>query len=144
MPEANPVALNDQGTTLNVDDGTGVYKELVGIVSVPDQGAAGNNIEVTELKSPIKQYVSDRVDTPSQDFTYNRTQANFEAVQKVCDGNVHNFAIKFSDGTATKIVGTAQTWKNGFQRGSAQEATLHIVATNIEYGVANEIAPSQA
>ena len=47
--------------------------------------------------------------------------------------------IKFQDGTGTYIKGTAQTWKNEFGTGSAQEATLHIVATDIQDKTAEEV-----
>lgn len=46
----------------------------------------------------------------------------------------------FSDGTGTYIKGTAQAWKNEFSAGSAQEATLHIVATSIEDKTATEVS----
>lgn len=83
------------------------------------------------MSSPIKQYIDDRQDTPEQDFTYNRTAEKYAKVKTVCDGNVHEFLIVYSDGTGTYIKGTAQTWKNDLSTGSAQEATLHIVATDI-------------
>ena len=108
------------------------YEELVGIKNVPASGAEGGTIEVTELKSPRKQFIDDRMDTPSQDYTYNRTAGKYEAVKAICDGQVHEFLTVFSDGTSTYCKGTAQTWKNEFSAGSAQEATLHIVATDIE------------
>ena len=108
------------------------YEELVGIKSVPASGAEGGTIDVTELKSPRKQYIDDRIDTPSQDYTYNRTEGKYEKVKAICDGQVHEFLTVFSDGTSTYCKGTAQTWKNEFSAGSAQEATLHIVATEIE------------
>ena len=47
-------------------------------------------------------------------------------------GSINEFLTVFSDGTSTYCKGTAQTWKNEFSAGSAQEATLHIVATEIE------------
>ena len=53
------------------------YEELVGIKSVPASGAEGGTIDVTELKSPRKQYIDDRIDTPSQDYTYNRTEGKY-------------------------------------------------------------------
>lgn len=115
------------------------YEELVGIKSVPASGSAGSTIDVTELKSKIKQYIDDRQDTPAQDFTYNRTSAKYEAVKAICDGKVHEFLVAFSDGTGTYIKGTAQTWKNEISAGSAQEATLHIVAQNIEDKNASEM-----
>ena len=107
------------------------YKVLVPIKDVPDSGAEGGTIEVTELDSEVKQYIEDRQDTPAQDFTYNRTASKYEAVKAVCDGEAHEFLVVFSDGTGTYIKGTAQTWKKGFSAGNAQEATLHIVATDI-------------
>ena len=45
----------------------------------------------------------------------------------------------FSDGTGTYIKGEAQTWKNEFTAGSAQEATLHIVAVDIQDKTAEEV-----
>lgn len=115
------------------------YEELVGIKNVPASGAEGGTIEVTELKSPRKQYIDDRPDTPAQDYTYNRTSGKYAAVKAICDGQPHEFLTVFSDGTGTYVKGTAQTWKNEFSAGSAQEATLHIVATNIEDKTAEEV-----
>lgn len=120
--------------------GTNAYAELVGIKSVPASGSAGSTIDVTELKSKIKQYIDDRQDTPAQDFTYNRTASKYEAVKAICDGKVHEFLVAFSDGTGTYIKGTAQTWKNEISAGSAQEATLHIVAQDIVDKTAEEMA----
>lgn len=99
------------------------------------------------MNSTVKQYIDDRKDTPDQDFTYNRTAEKFEEVKQYCDGSVQEFLIVFSDGTGTYIKGTAQTWKNEFSTGSAQEATLHIVATAVEDKTAAEVTallPAQA
>lgn len=115
------------------------YTKLISIKSVPASGAEGGTIEVTELDSPVKQYINDRVDTPSQDYTYNRTAEKYEAVKAICDGQPHEFLTVFSDGTGTYCQGTAQTWKNEFSAGSAQEATLHIVATSIVDKTAVEV-----
>lgn len=135
---AGEVAINDQGTLLYVK-GSSAYEKLISIKSVPASGAEGGTIEVTELDSPVKQYIEDRMDLPAQDFTYNRTAEKYEAVKEICDGAVHEFLVKFSDGTGTYIRGTAQTWKNEFSAGSAQEATLHIVATEITDKTATEV-----
>lgn len=132
------MAINDQGTLLYVK-GTSKYEKLISIKSVPASGAEGGTIEVTELDSPTKQYIDDRVDTPSQDYTYNRTAEKYAKVKSICDGKVHEFLTVFSDGTGTYCKGTAQTWKNEFSAGSAQEATLHIVATAIEDKTAEEV-----
>ena len=120
------------------------YEKLISIKSVPASGAEGGTIEVTELDSPIKQYISDRVDTPAQDFTYNRTAEKYEKVLTYCDGAEHEFLVKLSDGTGTYIKGTAQTWTNEFSAGSAQEATLHIVATQIVDKTALEVTTLMA
>lgn len=79
------------------------------------------------------------MDTPEQDFTYNRTAEKYDKVLTICDGAVHEFLVVFSDGTGTYIKGTAQTWKNEFSAGSAQEATLHIVATEIVDKTATDV-----
>lgn len=119
--------------------GASKFEKLISIKSVPASGAEGGTIEVTELDSPVKQYIDDRKDTPSQDYTYNRTAEKFEKVKTICDGKPHEFLTVFSDGTGTYCKGTAQTWKNEFSAGSAQEATLHIVATEIVDKTAEEV-----
>lgn len=91
------------------------------------------------MKSATKQYIADRADIPAQDFTYNRTAEKYAAVKTICDGTDKEFVIRFSDGTGTYIKGIAQTWKNEFSTGSAQEATLHIVANTIEDKTASEV-----
>lgn len=136
--ENDVVALNDQGTMLYHKSDT-AYSELVGVTEIPDLGGAGSTIEVTELKSPTKQYIDDRQDVDALDFTYNRTDAKYTAVKAICDGNTHEFLIVMSDGTGTYVKGTAQTWKNGFGAGSAQQATLHIVPTEISDKTAAEV-----
>ena len=115
------------------------FSVLVPIKSVPASGAEGGTIEVTELDSTIKQYIADRKEAPAQDFTYNRTAEKYEAVKEVCDGTEKEFLVVFSDGTGTYIKGEAQTWKNEFSAGSAQEATLHIVAVDIQDKTAEEV-----
>lgn len=132
------VAQSDVGTMLYEKTSTG-YVELIEIISAPAQGAAGGTIEVTTLKSPRKQYIPDRPDVPEQDFGYNYTEANYEKADAVCDGAEHEFLVKFQDGSGYTIKGTAQTWINEVGRGAAVEATLHIVATEVEWKKANEI-----
>ena len=135
---ADVVAQSDVGTTLYYNDGTS-YSELIEVVSVPAEGSAGGTIEVTTLKSAVKQYIADRPDVPEQDFNYNYTEANRTKANAVCDGEVHTFLVKFQDGSGYTIEGTAQTWANDVSRSSAVEATLHIVATNIEWKTSAEV-----
>lgn len=135
----NMIAQSDVGTLLYYKNGTS-YKELVEIISAPAEGSAGGTIEVTTLKSPVKQYIADRPDVPEQDFGYNYTEANRTAVNGVCDGSVHEFLVKLQDGSGYTITGTAQTWANEIGRGQALEATLHVVATNVTWKTATEVA----
>lgn len=135
---ADIVAQSDVGTMLynKVAD---KFQELIEVISVPAEGSAGGTIEVTTLKSPKKQYIADRPDVPEQDFGYNYTEANRTKANAVCDGAVHEFLVKFQDGSGYVITGTAQTWANELNRGSAVEGTLHIVATDIVWKTATEV-----
>lgn len=138
MNTTNIIAQSDVGTVLYSKSGN-TFTELLEITSVPAEGSAGGTIEVTTLKSPIKQYIPDRPDTPDQDFNYNYTESNFTKAKALCDGDVHEFLVKFQDGTGYIITGTAQTWINEVSRGSAVEATLHIVANGIEWKTSSEV-----
>ena len=57
------------------------YEHLVNIKNVPASGAEGGTIEVTELDSPVKQYIDDRKDTPAQDFISKTEQVLILKVQ---------------------------------------------------------------
>lgn len=134
----NMIAQSDVGTLLYYKNGS-TFEELLEITSAPAQGSAGGTIEVTTLKSPRKQYIPDRPDVPEQDFGYNYTEANYEKALTVCDSAAHEFLVKFQDGSGYTIVGTAQTWSNEVGRGQGVEATLHIVATDIEWKKSSEV-----
>lgn len=135
----NKVAQSDVGTMLYVKGTNNKYTELLEIISAPAEGSAGGTIEVTVLKSPKKQYIPDRLDVPEQDFGYNYTEQNRTKANTVCDGEVHDFLVKFQDGSGYTITGTAQTWSNEISRGQAVEATLHIVATDIAWKTSTEV-----
>lgn len=135
----NIIAQSDVGITLYSKGSEGKYSELVEVISAPAEGSAGGTIEVTTLKSAKKQYIPDRPDVPEQDFGYNYTEANRTKVNTVCDGESHDFLVKFQDGSGYTISGTAQTWTNEIGRGQAVEATLHIVATDVTWKTATEI-----
>lgn len=136
---ANIVAQSDVGTVLYAKNSSGKFEEFLEITSAPAQGSAGGTIEVTTLKSAIKQYIPDRPDTPDQDFNYNYTEANFTAAQGYADGEDHDFLVKFQDGTGYVITGSAQTWINEVSRGSAVEATFHVVASGIVWKTSSEV-----
>ena len=130
---ANEIAFSDKGTKLYHKTGSSsAFAELVGIKSVPASGGEPPQIDVTEFHSDINQYIPDRVDSPNQNFLYNRTDEKFTAVLAVCDGNEHEFLVVFGDGAGTYIKGIATTYKNEVSKGSALEATLTIVPSEIE------------
>ncbi len=135
----NRIAQSDVGTSLYVKGSNSKYAELIDIISAPAQGSAGGTIEVTTLKSAVKQYIPDRPDVPEQDFGYNYTEENYTSANGVCDGEAHEFLVKFQDGSGYVITGTAQTWINEVGRASAVEATLHIVATSVVWKTSAEV-----
>jgi hypothetical protein len=136
---ANIIAQSDVGTMLYAKTTDGKFEEFLEITSAPAEGSAGGTIEVTVLKSAIKQYIPDRPDTPDQDFNYNYTETNFTKAQEYADGDAHEFLVKFQDGTGYVITGSAQTWINEVSRGSAVEATFHVVASNIAWKTSTEV-----
>jgi hypothetical protein len=126
----NTIAISDVGTMLYAKSGS-VFAELVGIRTVPASGSAGGSLDVTELKSATKQNIPDRPESPDQDFEYNYTDANYTKVKAVCDGNAHEFLVKYQDGSGHVITGIAQTWKLDLSAGAEVKALLHIVPTGI-------------
>ncbi len=131
-------AQSDVGIQLYVKNGT--YKELIEIKSVPASGQAGGNLETTTLKSPMKTYIPDRPDTGDMDYTFNYTEANLTKVKEVCDGEEHEFLVKFQDGSGFTYTGQAQVWTNEVSVGSVVEATLHTVpSTAPEIKTSSEI-----
>ena len=116
------------------------FEELVEIKDTPDTGSDPEQIEVTTLKRVKKAYVAGRQDSPSQSFTYNYTEKNyFEKVMPYCDGTIHDFLVKYPDGTGTLITGSATTRKNAISLNSAIEATLVITPTDIVDKTSTEV-----
>ena len=108
------------------------FEELVEIKDTPDTGSDPEQIEVTTLKRKKKVYVAGREDSPSQAFTYDYTEENYHTkVKPYCDGAIHDFLVKYPDGTGTLITGSATTRKNAISLNSAIEATLVITPTDI-------------
>lgn len=133
MPTTN-VAITDVGTKFYVETApdAGTYKILVPVTSVPATGQAPSTIDVTELDSPIKQYVLDRVDPGTMEFAFNDTEEKYNAVLAVCDNETHNFLIVYQDGRGVKITGTASCWHNELSAGTALGGGLAIAASVIE------------
>lgn len=135
----NMVAQSDVGIMFYVK-GTTNFEELVEIKSVPATGQAGGNLETTTLKSMRKTYIPDRPDAGDMDYVYNYTESNFSKVDAICDGEEHEYLIKFQDGSGFTYKGQAQTWVNEIAVGSVLEATLHTVpSVSPEIKTATEI-----
>lgn len=134
------VAISDVGTLLYAKIGNAsTYTKLLSVISAPAMGSAGGTLEVTVLDSTTKQYIADRTDVPEQDFNFNYTEANFTLAKSACTGDAEDFLVIFQDGSGYTIAGEAQTWINEVGRGSAIEATLHIVANTITWRTATEV-----
>lgn len=117
---------------LYVKNSQSKFEELVEIKDTPDTGSDPEQIEVTTLKRKKKAYVAGREDSPTQAFLYNYTKENyFTKVKLYCDGAIHDFLVKYPDGTGTLITGSATTRKNAISLNSAIEATLVITPTDI-------------
>lgn len=117
---------------LYVKNSQNKFEELVEIKDTPDTGSDPEQIEVTTLKRKKKAYVAGREDSPTQAFLYNYTKSNyFTKVKQYCDGEIHDFLVKYPDGTGTLITGSATTRKNAISLNSAIEATLVITPTDI-------------
>lgn len=118
---------------LYVKNSQSKFEELVEIKDTPDTGSDPEQIEVTTLKRKKKAYVAGREDSPSQAFLYNYTEENyFTKVMPYCDGTIHDFLVKYPDGTGTLITGSATTRKNAISLNSAIEATLVVTPTDIQ------------
>lgn len=127
MADANVIALTDIGIKLMKKNDAGQYEKLVSVVKVPDTGGTPNKLEVTTLDSEYKQYVSDRPDTPTYDFEYNHTEANYTAVSGyVSLKTPKDFLIVYQDGSGEHFVGTGATWISGYSAGQAGKCTLAV------------------
>ena len=113
--------------------GGSAYSELIEIKDVPESGSDPEQIEVTTLKRRRRAYVSGRQDSPAQSFTFNYTEANYHTKLKpLADGvTIHEFLVKFQDGTGTYIKGSCVIRKNAVSLDSAVEGTLVITPEEI-------------
>ena len=126
----NEQAMLDLGIEIRVKDTSDAKfaaEKLVAIKGMPATGQAGGNVEITTSSDPTKVYIPDRPDTGDMDYTYNYTEANFNAVKAVCDNITKDILIKLPDGTGVLYKGKCQTWYNEVSVGSPIEATLHTV-----------------
>lgn len=121
------VALTDVGIKLMKKNDAGQYEMLVPVVKIPDTGGTPSKLEVTTLDSKYKQYTSDRPDTPTFDFEYNHTEANYSAVNGyVSLTESKDFLIVYQDGSGEHFQGTGATWIGGYSAGQAGKCTLAV------------------
>lgn len=131
---ADVIAISDRGTMLYKKVSPAVtFSELVEVTSAPASGADAPTIEVTTLKSEIKQYIADRKDTPAMNFNYNYTEERHETVLAVCNGVSHDFLVIFQDGSGFQITGTAVAYTTEVALGSAIVGVLNITASAVEW-----------
>lgn len=121
--------------------GANAWSELVEIKDVPESGADPEQIEVTTLKRKKRAYVAGRQDSPAQSFTFNYTEANyFTKLTPLADGTtIHEFLVKFQDGTGTYIKGSCVIRKNAVSLDSAVEGTLVITPEEITDKTSTEV-----
>jgi len=126
MPET-VVAMTDIGILLCKKNVEEKFEKLVSVTSTPDTGGAPSQIEVTELDSQYKQYVSDRPDTPSFEFEFNHTEANYAAVKAYVNlTEPKEFLIVYQDGSGERFTGTGDAWIKGYSAGSGGKCGLAI------------------
>ena len=82
----------------------------------PEMGSAPDTIEITEADSPVKQYVSDRPDSPSLEFEYNfNTDGyNYDRVKSALSATQSKvYLMLLPLGSAFMIKATGNTWLAG-------------------------------
>lgn len=122
-----PVAHSDLGCMLFCKDGD-KFKYLVPVRAVPATHSAPGTIEVTEMDSPVKQYIADRPDVPVYEFDYNYTKEKYAAVKAKADGKTeHEFLITYGDKSGVKFKGTGFTWRDAVSTGGEIKGKLSII-----------------
>lgn len=114
------IAISDVGTGLYVKGAEEKYTKLVSITSAPATGSAPSTIDVTQLDSSVKQYISDRPDTPSYEFEANYTKENYEALStKISLTETKDYLIVYQDKSGEKFSATGAFWKKEVSAGNA-------------------------
>lgn len=129
-----PIAISDYGTLLCVKGENDKYRKLISVTSVPDTGSAPSTIEVTELDSAVKQYISDRPDTPSYEFEANYTKENYATVTAAISlTEEKDYLIIYQDKSGEKFKGTGAAWKKGVSAGNAVKIGLSFAVSEHEH-----------
>jgi len=82
----------------------------------PELGSAPDTIEITEADSPVRQYVSDRPDSPAVEFEYNMSSDgyNYERVKSAVSATTAKiYCILLPLGSAFLLKATGSTWMAG-------------------------------
>ena len=130
----SPVAHSDLGCQLwGYDDTAKKYKYLVPVRAVPATGAAPSTIEVTEMDSPTKQYIPDRVDVSTMEFDYNYNAGNYAKCKALCDGVTSNkFLVTYPDKSGVKFEGAGTTWRDAVSTGGEIKGKISIAISSME------------
>lgn len=133
------IAISDVGTMLyNKTSPATSYSELIEITGAPATGSDASQIEVTTLKSKIKQYIKDRKEVPAMNFTFNYTEDNYKKVVAI-ENQVSEFIYKFQDGSGFYLKAEPTIFVGEASRGSAISATLNLTVQEIEWKTKSEI-----
>ena len=107
---------------------------MVSITSALATGSAPSTIEVTELDSPVKQYISDRPDTPSYEFEANYLKETYENLQtKVNLTETKDYLIVYQDGSGEKFSATGGIWKKEVSAANAVKIGISFAVQSHEH-----------
>ncbi len=128
------IAISDIGTGLYVKGDGEKYTKLISITSAPATGSAPSTIDVTQLDSPVKQYISDRPDTPSYEFEANYTKENYESLTtKISLTETKDYLIVYQDNSGEKFSATGAFWKKEVSAGSAVKIGISFAVQTHEH-----------
>lgn len=134
MPNKDVVAHSDLGCMLfKYDETTKKFKYLVPVRSLPATGGSPSQIEVTEMDSPIKQFILDRQDTPAYEFDYNYTKNNYAKCKEAFDGKTENeYLITYSDKSGVRFTGTGATWRDSVSVGGEIKGKISVAVSSVD------------
>lgn len=128
------VAHSDLGCMLfRLNKDAQKFEYLVPVRSIPATGGSPSQIEVTEMDSPIKQFILDRQDTPAYEFDYNYTKNNYAKCKESFDGKTENeFLITYSDKSGVRFSGTGATWRDSVSVGSEIKGKISVAVSSVD------------
>ena len=128
------VAHSDLGCMLfRLNKDTQKFEYLVPVRSIPATGGSPSQIEVTEMDSPIKQFILDRQDTPAYEFDYNYTKNNYAKCKESFDGKTEKeFLITYSDKSGVRFSGTGATWRDSVSVGGEIKGKISVAVSSVD------------